>query len=114
MKLEPEKNIAWLKISVQPLKSALNTKINLWINVYTNFLKNQFQITLKNVKNFIQQTKEGISKNPSDEENLHNKELLMNVMKIISSIKDVEPKAEGIIKRMKDMVTKLKKHGVNL
>ena len=86
----------------------------MWINVYTSFLKNQYQITLKNVKNFIQSTKEGISRNPSDDENLQNKALLMSVMKIISNIKDVEPKAEGIIKRMKDMVTKLKKHGVIL
>lgn len=36
----------------------------------------------------------------------------MNVMKIISNIKDVEPKTEGILKRMKDMISKLKKHGV--
>lgn len=99
---------------MQPLKSALNAKINLWINVYTSFLKNQFQITLKNVKNFIESTKKGISKNPSDEENLEDKGLLMTVMKIISNIKDVEPKTEGILKRMKDMVTKLKKHGVIL
>jgi len=36
----------------------------------------------------------------------------MDVMKIISNIKDVEPKTDGIIKRMKEIVTKLKKHGV--
>jgi len=36
----------------------------------------------------------------------------MSVMKIISNIKDVEPKTEGILRRMKEMITKLKKHGV--
>ena len=59
-------------------------------------------------------TKDGIAKNPSDEENLENKALLMQVMKIISNIKDVEPKTEGILRRMKEMVFKLKKHGVNM
>jgi len=36
----------------------------------------------------------------------------MNVMKVISDVKDVEPRREGIIARMKDMVVKLKKHNV--
>ena len=30
--------------------------------------------------------------------------MLMNIMKIISDMKDVEPKTEGIIKRIRDMV----------
>jgi len=38
----------------------------------------------------------------------------MSVMKIISNIKDVSPKTDGIFKRMKEMITKLKKHGVNM
>jgi len=33
-------------------------------------------------------------------------------MKVISDVKDVEPRREGIIARMKDMVVKLKKHNV--
>jgi hypothetical protein len=35
----------------------------------------------------------------------------MNVMKVISDVKDVEPKTEGIIKRIKEMVNVLKLHG---
>jgi hypothetical protein len=37
----------------------------------------------------------------------------MSVMKTISDVKDVEPKTEGIIKRMKEMVNLLKKHQIN-
>jgi len=36
----------------------------------------------------------------------------MKVMRVISDLKDVEPKCEGIVVRMKEMVNKLKKHGV--
>ncbi len=52
-----------------------------------------------------------MTKNPADEENYKDKALLMNVMKVISDVKDVEPKTEGIIKRIKEMVTVLKNHG---
>lgn len=51
-------------------------------------------------------------KNPADDEEKGNQELLMKVMKVISDLKDVEPKCEGIVIRMKEMVNKLKKHGV--
>ena len=33
-------------------------------------------------------------------------------MKIISEMRDVEPKSEGVINRMKKMVEKLRKHNV--
>lgn len=36
----------------------------------------------------------------------------MNVMKVISDMKDVDPKHESIINRMKEMVSTLKKHNV--
>jgi dynein heavy chain len=36
----------------------------------------------------------------------------MKVMRVISDVKDVEHKCEGIVVRMKEMVNKLKKHGV--
>lgn len=32
--------IAWLKISLQPLKNSLNAKVLAWINVFTQFLSN--------------------------------------------------------------------------
>lgn len=38
----------------------------------------------------------------------------MKVMRVISDVKDVEPKCEGIVVRMKEMVNKLKKHGVQI
>lgn len=36
----------------------------------------------------------------------------MNVMRIISIVKDVEPKQPSIVTRLKDMVAKLKKHNI--
>jgi len=63
------------------------------------------------LRNFISDTANGIIKNPADPENQQDKNLLMSVMKVISDVKDVEPKTEGIIKRIKEMVNVLKLHG---
>lgn len=38
----------------------------------------------------------------------------MKVMKVISDVRDVEPRESGIILRLKDIVGKLKKHSVPL
>lgn len=57
-------------------------------------------------------TNEGIQQNPNHEDNRDNRELLMKVMKVISDVKDVDPKKEKIIQRLKDIISKLKKHNV--
>ena len=38
----------------------------------------------------------------------------MNVMKTIRDVKDVEPTSEAIIKRLKEMILKLKKHQISI
>ena len=78
--------------------------------MYTDFLKNQVKISLKNLKDFISKTNDGIKNNPSDEENIGNKDMLMSVMKIISDVKDVDPTIKGVVTRIKDMVMILKKN----
>jgi len=85
-----------------------------WIRVYTDFLKNQVKISLKNLKDFISKTNDGIKNNPSDEENIANKDMLMSVMKIISDVKDVDPTIKGVVTRIKDMVMILKKNQESL
>jgi dynein heavy chain len=82
--------------------------------VYTEFLKNQVKISLKNLKDFISKTNDGIKNNPSDEENIGNKAMLMSVMKIISDVKDVDPTIKGVVTRIKDMVMILKKNQESL
>lgn len=57
----------------------------------------QFKTTLKNLKNFIAKTNDGIKENPANEENAGNQDLLMKVMRVISDVKDVEHKCEGIV-----------------
>ena len=76
----PSVEIGWVKINLQPLKTDLDHKVKSWIRVYTDFLKDQVKIVLKNLTDFINKTNEGIKENPSHEHNISNKELLMSVM----------------------------------
>jgi dynein heavy chain len=89
-------------------------KVTQWIRVYTEFLKNQVKICLKNLKDFIAKTNDGIKNNPSDDAFIANKALLMSVMKIISDVKDVDPTIKGVVTRIKDMVGILKKNQESL
>ena len=113
-KIETPKEILWLRVNLQPLKVSLDNKVTRWIKVYTDFLVHQVKTTLKNLKEFIRKTNDGIKINPADPENQKNKEVLMSVMKVISDVREVEPKAEGIVKRIKEMVLKLKKHYIQM
>jgi len=45
---------------MKPLKISLNQKITKWINIYTDFLTNQYKTILGNFKNFIASTGGGI------------------------------------------------------
>ena len=106
--------IGWLKIDVQPLKSALNVKTANAIKMYTDFLHHQVKQTLSNLREFVRNTNQGIKRNPAEEED--NTELLMSVMKTIAEVRLVEEggKTEKIVRRLKDVVTLLKAHNVHL
>ncbi len=106
--------IGWLKVDAQPLKSALNVKITNAVKMYTDFLHHQVKQTLKNLREFIRTTNQGIKRNPAEDE--ANTELLMSVMKTIAEVRLVEEggKTEKIVKRLKDIVVLLKAHNVHL
>lgn len=112
-KIQTPKQIFWLRIDLKPMMTNLESKVIQWIKVYTDFLVHQFKTTLKNLQEFIAVTNEGVANNPSAEENRDNRDLLMNVMQVISQVNDIG-QIEWLIQRQKDIVLKLKKHNVIL
>jgi hypothetical protein len=56
----------WLKIDLKGFTKTLENIINKWIQVYNDFLQNEFRNTLKNTKDFISRTNDGIKVNPAD------------------------------------------------
>lgn len=103
---------------------ALEVKINSWVKVYTDFLTHEFKTTLKNLKDFNLRTNIGLKTNPKDvfanadphneRQKDKNRNLLMKVMKHISEMKNVKGQISVVIERMRNMVVKLKKHGIQV
>lgn len=99
-------------------------KINSWVKVYTDFLTHEFKTTLKNLKDFNMRTNIGLKTNPKDvfanadphneRQKEKNRGLLMKVMKHISEMKNVKGQISVVIERMRNMVLKLKKHGIQI
>lgn len=114
----------WIKIDLRNFIKALEVKINNWIKVYTDFLTIEFRTTLKNLKDFNMRTNIGLKTNPKDvfahAENANerqkekNRNLLMKVMKHISEMKSVKGQISTVIERMRNMILKLKKHGIQV
>ena len=92
----------------------MDSKISTWIKVYTDFLVTQFKTTLKNIKEFIDNSNQGIRDNIADQNEIVSieRDPLMKIMKIISDVQDTDKTHEKVIQRMKDMVNKLKNHSV--
>jgi len=99
MGMEDTATIGWLKIYVSSLRSSLLTKVNRWINVYTDFLLNQVKTILKNLQNFNHNTQKGILKNPNDFP--EDKQLLYSVMQIISDVHELTPQVEVFVEKIK-------------
>ena len=115
---------AWIKIDLRNFIKALEVKVNSWIKVYTDFLSTEFKTTLKNLKDFNQRTNRGLKTNPKDvfsnteeiseRQKEKNRKLLMDVMKHISEMKSVKLVISSVLDRMRNMVVKLKKHGIQV
>lgn len=115
---------AWIKIDLRNFIKSLEVKINNWVKVYTDFLTHEFRTTLKNLKDFNLRTNIGLKTNPKDvfanadhaneRQKEKNRNLLMKVMKHISEMKNVKGQISVVIDRMRNMVLKLKKHGIQV
>ena len=115
---------AWIKIDLRNFIKSLEVKVNNWIKVYTDFLTHEYKTTLKNLKQFNLKTNAGLKTNPKDvfanadptneRQKEKNRGLLMKVMKHISEMKSVKGQISVVVERMRNMVTKLKKHGIQV
>ena len=105
-------DIGWLKVNSAPLKSGIQNIINSWIKKYTNFLLNNTNKEISNIKKFIQEVTDGIKKVPESADSQHEKDLLMKVMTHLRDVKMIKDKTMSEIDPMKLTVVLLKKHGV--
>lgn len=94
------------------------------MKVYTDFLTSDYKNILKNLKEFNDRTNKGLRTNPKDvfestetiseRQKEKNRNLLMKVMKHISEMKNVKVTIGDVLERMRNVVGKLKKHGITI
>ncbi len=87
-------------------------------------MTHEFKTTLKNLKDFNKRTNDGLrvnpktvfeeTENPTERQKEKNRNLLMKGMKHISEMKTVKNQISSVIDRMRNMVLKLKKHGIQI
>ena len=104
-------DIAWLRINVEPLKVALNTRVQNWISVYTGFLLRNVNGSLNNLSKFIETVSKGIEL--EDEEDIP-QEALMKVMSHVRDVRTITEICDNMFLPLRDKVTLLKKHGVQM
>lgn len=99
---------AWIKVNAEPLKKALEHRIDEWINVFLNFLTTQIQMFIKNCKDFEEYLIKGVEsgmKHHSEE-----REQLMNVMEVIAKHRLVNNERDATFEFMRKMISQNKKH----
>lgn len=81
-------------------------------------MKEEYKKTLNNLVHFTKNTNDGIASCYTEDgkfsltmESKNDSDKLEKVMRVISDMKEVESKEPEVIKRLKEMVVKLKKHG---
>ena len=104
-------DIGWLRVNAHPLKTSLESNINNWINIYTNFLLNQVKNIISNCDNFEKYLVDGITKDPS--EYPEDKKLLMKVMEVLAKHRIVNNRMEKNFSFLKETILLLKKNNVD-
>lgn len=89
MQLSTSDDIEWVRINSNPLKNSLESKVDDWINMYTNFFLNQVKTFLKNCESFksylIEGTKNDPSMHPEDSNLLRKTMDVLGKEKIVSA-----------------------------
>ena len=103
-------DIAWLRISVDPLKGALDKRVTKWISVYTEFLQKNVTGSMRNLTKFIENVGKGIELEKA--ENIP-QEALMKIMSSVRDVRTISEICDNIFTPMRDQVALLKRQGVH-
>ena len=105
-------NLGWLMADPLPIKQALLTYANQWVNKFTGFLLENVQGSLQQMFDFIAMAKDGLDKN-IDPANV-DQEVLMEVMGVIRDIRKNMTRVSTMGDPMRKQLACLKKHGVDI
>lgn len=107
-------NIGWLKVNTQNLIDKLLATCQTWIDKYTRHLVTNTEVEIENIKEFIDKVSKGIKQLPENCVTQAEKDQLMEVMIHLRDVRMVTGGALGTIEPLKQQITLLRKHGVQM
>jgi dynein heavy chain, axonemal len=107
-------NIGWLKVNTQNLIDKLLATCQTWIDKYTKHLVTNTEVEIENIKEFIDKVSKGIQKLPENCVTQAEKDQLMEVMIHLRDVRMVTGGALATIEPLKQQITLLRKHGVQM
>ena len=105
-------DIEWLRVNSNPLKNTLETRVDQWINMYTNFFLNQVKRFLSNCESFKKYLADGIKKDPS--QHPEDTALLRRTMEVLNKERIVSQRISANIDFVKKMIQRLKDNEVEM
>ena len=102
--------IGWLKVNAQPIKIALQSWANRWINAYTQFLYNDVTKKLHNLETLMAEVNEGLQAEVVAGDSV----TLKRVLGYIHSVRSAEKSTVKLFQPLRDTVSLLKKYGRSL
>jgi len=106
------KDIGWLRINTQPVKTQLMTWTNRWIDMYVSFLKSTVNEKLSLLDQFMKKITKGL-----DLEVVERKEGKAALMLVMEDIRDVRKSMDTtleIFSPLQDVLNCLKSHGTDI
>jgi dynein heavy chain len=104
------KDVGWLRINTQPIKSQLMTWTNKWVELFMNYLKEDVNTKLIDLDQFIAKSSAGLDVEVNEEDN----KSLMSVMEDIRDVKKKMDMIGEIFQPLQDSINILKAHGTEI
>ena len=102
--------IGWLKVNAQPIKIALQSWANRWINAYTQYLYNDVTKKLHALEQLMAEVNEGLTAEVVAGDSV----TLKRVLGYIHSVRSQEKSTVKLFQPLRDTVSLLKKYGRSL
>jgi len=102
--------IGWLKVNAQPIKVALNTWVQRWIQTYTSYLYNDVTRKLSQLESLMNEVNTGLLAEVSPGDSA----ALKKVLGYIHAVRSKEKSTLKLFGPLRDTVMLLKKYGRNL
>ena len=110
--LKTPTDIAWLRITSEPIKQALATCVTKWIFTFTEYLQRHVLNKLNNLNDMVARVTEGLKEEVA--EKATSKDPLKRVMGHIRDVKKAMDSTSGMFGPLRDTVALLRSYGVHV